>query len=249
MFKITLSTFFLLLLIPFILSAQNRPELSGEFELEVDEGAQDSYSISQQKALNYFNSLVSQLDPLRQLGTAHLENLDESTLQYLSAVYLFCTINQGTCPIVLDALLEADLIQSRLRNSAQCDNLQRFWKIWLKNDMERRQEYLAKTGFLNVTDQFKRERRGRYIKCKETIETEMASSLANPEFFQARYKQDSPPFLVVSQMPVFLNKVKSSVANVFAATGITVQGQSDNKARSTSNTPNKKSGSIKKILK
>ena len=219
---------------PSVVQAQTggRPELSGEIALEVEDAAESGYSSSQKKALETFNRVLEQLDSLRKEGTADIPVLDDNAIQYLSAVYLFCTINQGTCPVVLDALLELDLMESMFRGSVQCPRLTTLWKLWLKNDMERRQEYLVKTAYMNVSDEFKRNKRGRYIKCKETLESMLNFEQPRAQFFSARYQEASPELSSLKQMVALLETIKSKVGNVYDAVGVQIAGSgTDSKAQ------------------
>jgi len=203
---------------------ERRPELSGEFELEEDSDSRSSYSITQDRAIQYFKNLEASLKTLSESGNAEIPEIDDNMLLYISGVYLYCIVNQGVCLAPLDALLETDVISARLKHNSECPNLTRFWKLWVRNDMERRHEFLVKTGFMAQSDQFKREKRPRYIKCQQTVTDEVKSLQANPEFFKARYSEGSPNTKAVHSMVSILEAIKAKVGNVFTATGTTVVG-------------------------
>lgn len=240
-----------LILCSFVLCAltplnAERPELSGEISFEEEDKVEGGYAVSQNRAIEVFKNLLGQIDTLRTLGTANIESMDDSTIQYLTAVYLFCTINQGTCPVLLDGLFELDAIESKFRGVSQCPRLSRFWNLWLKNDMERRQEFLVKTGYLNVADEFKRNKRGRYIKCKDTLEKEIDFKRPSAAFFAARYGEGSQELHSLNQTVALLEKIKANVGNVFQAMDIQFASKDKDSEPDGHSAANKRNSAAKK---
>lgn len=206
----------LFLLIPTIVVAENRDaQQSGEIVLEQDETRVESFGLTQDKSIQFFKDLQQKVEQ-GAAGTVPSANpeIDENALIYLNAAYHYCTVNAGTCPSLLDALLEADVINSRLKKQAQCPTLKAFWKEWVKNDMEKRLQYSVKTGFLADTEAFKKNERPKYIKCEPTVQAAIDGAGTDAEFFKARYSGDSTPKKATQRTVSILNEIKKRVGNV-----------------------------------
>ena len=230
----------------------DRPELSGELEITQSVTTVGGYGAVEANVSELFNSLLSQArSSLPESGTAHLAELGENDLQFMNALYLYCTVNQGTCALVLDSLLELEVVKSRLRGKADCPTLLRFWKLWLKNDMERRHEFLGKTGFLNDYQKFNREQRGRYVRCQPTVAEQIQSNESNIEFFKKRYAQDGAPLKTLSQMSALLTGLKAKGVNIFKAVDMKYESsaQPSGSSGNTKKPESKiKKGAVKKTL-
>src|SRR5690606_18171140 len=96
------------------------------------------------------------------------------------------------------------LINSKLQGNVSCPNMTRFWKSWVKADMERRLEYGLKIGQLNKANEFKKMVRPRFIKCEETIENILKDSGSPSEFFGKRYGENSEHTEAIKNMAIFL---------------------------------------------
>ena len=124
-------------------------------------------------------------------GLPELQDLEfeDDHLLYLNALYLFCSVNRGTCPEILDSILETDIIRSAVEGNAQCITLKKFWKSWLDNDMQRRHQYQVRTGYLRETEAFKKNELPRYLRCSETVKKELSTlgEQTPEEFLKERY--------------------------------------------------------------
>ncbi|NLF25109.1 MAG: hypothetical protein GX589_05555, partial [Deltaproteobacteria bacterium] len=118
-------------------SSQIRPSQAGVIELQ----APPKEETPQENLLDYFNTFAQQLDRLADGQLSNVPKLDENSVLYLNAVYLFCSLRKGACPWILEALLETDIVNSRLNKSPDCPQMRSFWKLWGKNDLQRRHDY------------------------------------------------------------------------------------------------------------
>lgn len=191
------------------------PRVSGEIVLEdTTEHKSNAYLVNQDQAIQYFEKLEKLLVQARAGSSVSAPLISEGALLYLTGAYLYCSVNNGVCPFILDGILESDLLNSSTTGSAACPNMTQFWKIWLKNDMEQRHKYLVKTGFLQLTSEFRQNSRPKYLKCKETIQNELASTQ-----LAQRFSVDSEKVKAVSKLVLYLKGLSKTVPNVFVATG------------------------------
>lgn len=199
-----------------------RAVIMGDLNIEEDEQQVDPYSVVQSGVLAYFKHL-NKLAASLESGAApeQLKDLGDDALRYLTAAYLHCSIKQGTCPALLEALLEIEVINSRIRNTAACPNLERFWRIWLKNDMERRHDYSVKLGYLQATTEFRQKVRPRFVKCQPTVAGEISSSLSSlQDYFRVRYASGSLARRSLEQNLLLLEGIAQQVPNIFAQVGM-----------------------------
>ena len=184
----------------------------------------DTFGTLQDSTIEYFKHLNDAVR-LAAKGTvpAPIPTPDVNHFTYLNAAYLYCSVQNGVCPTVLDALLEVDVINSRLAKQAQCPALSGFWTQWVKTDMEARSQYQVKTGFLAETQDFRQKDRPKYIKCQATVQTEMsdpiAASLSDSDYFTRRYSGDSQHTKSVATMVELLTELKAKVPNVIDEAG------------------------------
>lgn len=176
----------------------------GDIDVE-DVKAENAYNVNQSQVIDFFSKFDQQLDSSL---IAHTKgSLTENQLSFLNGVYLYCTVNTGTCPDVLESLYEVDYINSKASGSASCPLMTQFWKLWIKNDMESRQSYLIKTSNITITSDFTSKVRPRYIKCLESIKQD----LANNKGITAKAS--------VKKTIQILGALKDKNINVFNATG------------------------------
>lgn len=191
---------------------------SGEIIQEQEAKTQDSYSATQDQVLSFFQGLATSM---RNAANGKIPTpiplLNENALTYLNSAYLYCSVNNGTCPAMLDALLEAEIINAKLGNKAECPNLKQFWRLWLKNQMEERHNFAVKTVFLNTTNEFKRSKRPRYIKCEATVASEIADQGSNLEYFKRRYSPGSAQMVAVEQTLETLEQIRRDIPDIFTA--------------------------------
>lgn len=192
---------------------------SGSLELELDQAVKDPYSETETASLVYFKFLQTKIAALP--GSAQtVEPPGDAIIQYLNGLYLLCSMKRGTCPTILDALLEVDLINSKINKQTACPTMKRFWKQYIDGDLEKRHRYQTQTGHITAVTDFNQKIRPRYIKCAETITQLLEGSASDTAFFQKRYAGDPPPVLAVRSVIDMINQVQSKNLNVFAVTGM-----------------------------
>lgn len=209
----------------------NAPSLIGEINIEDSGPQRDSYADIQRGAIEYFRKLASTTAQLSQGAvSASVPAMDDNTLTYLNAMYLYCAVNYGECPLLLDGILETDIINSRVAKKAECPNMTRFWKLWVKSDMEARHKYMVRTGYLKVTSDFNEQKRPAYLKCQETVSKAIAGQDSNEAFFKERYRADSAHALIAARNVKLLEEISAKVPNIFAAVGTSLASQSETSA-------------------
>lgn len=197
-------------------TGRNRAQ-SGEVLLDLKNDSQDPYLMNQTQALAYFKDLQKKIDALVEGNFSPVPELNERALHHLMGVYLYCSVKKGVCPGPLDAILETDIINSKLNKSSACPNMTSFWKIWIKNDMENRQKYLTQIAYINDTDTFKNKVRPKYLKCRATVTSEVDSSLSDLAFFKQRYANDAAARTAINSLVSMLEELQKKEINVFVA--------------------------------
>lgn len=183
---------------------------SGTIELQ-SESKKDSYAAGAEELRLFLTNLQSAVSGGY---PSQIENIKDDGVHYLTAMYLYCSIKTGVCPFFLDSLLEADVINSRLNNKAQCKNLRSFWKRYLANDMETRHQHATKIGFLTETGNFNNKERPKYIKCEGTVAAQIKGQSSAEEFFRKRYT-DKSKLEAINQSIEFVNALEEKKINVF----------------------------------
>lgn len=193
---------------------------TGEINLDLSsEVRKDSYSASQDEAIAFFRQLGTTTAKLASGGTATIAPPSDDAIHYLTAVYLYCAGNNGVCPLVLEAILEADIVNSRSSGKPACPTMKRFWSAWVQNGFEERHKFMVKTSHINAYSQFNTQTRPRFLKCEETI-TQTISGISSPDaFFRDRYRSGSPQEKLAAKMTALLEQLKQKVPNLFAALG------------------------------
>jgi hypothetical protein len=195
--------------------AQPRPDTSGEITFQTEGKQQSPYTEAQDGALDAFKKLAAQAPA----GSIAPVTLSKSSLTYLAAVYLMCVVKQGSCPAVLDGILEADIVNAKLAGNTKCPFTVGFWGVWKANDMERRQEFSIGTGVLGEFSNFKTNHLPRYLNCGETISQILKGSGTPEQFFRARYGKNQ----VFSNLVLVIETVKAKIPNIFAKVGVKQQ--------------------------
>lgn len=196
-------------------SALAEPPTSGDIPLDIgEERVKPPHERAQEEAMAEYQKLVNNV----KAGKGEAVTLSERALLHLNAVYLLCSVNQGTCPTVLDGILESDILTSKVTGRVDCPNMKRFWQLWIKNDMEKHHQFMAKTAFVNEAADFQRRERPRYIRCSATVKEALDSEKAGTveSFIRARYKGDDHPFAGTFRL---LQQMKSRYPNVMSEIG------------------------------
>jgi hypothetical protein len=203
------------------------PSSMGSVEFEEIQADQGPYVEIQDKTIAYFQELAASGDKLANGTAQEVPALDDNKLKFLNEIYLLLTLKKGSAPLILDALLEIDVINSRIKKSAECPNLKTFWKFWLHDDMEKKQNYMINTGLMNVAMQFSRTERPKYIKCDETVRAEIDAAADDSQFFKTRYAAGAVHREILNRAAKLLEEVKKQVPNVFVANGGSNPGADD----------------------
>jgi len=179
-----------------------------------------TYRVVQDNTIEKFAAIEKLVIALKDGSTEPVPTFTDHEIDYLTAIYLFCTLQNGTCPLVLDALLEADLIHAVQNNVNECPNLTQFWRHWVRGEMERRFEYDLKVGHFNAAEQFKREQRPKYIRCADTITELREENGSAQEFFRKRYSVSAKPLENISRTRALLEQAKERIPNIFGRVGV-----------------------------
>ena len=206
-------TFSIFLLLPFTVFAESsEAKQIGDISIQLGEKKGNTYEDFQTEVLGYFKKLSEDI-------SADVKNpgaLSDGAMNYLTAAYLYCTLQSGTCILPLEGLLESDLIESKLSGKVECPRLSKFWKLWIGNDMEKRQGILGKTAFMNATSQFTKDTRPQFLKCKETITSEFDKDKSDAKsFFGARYS-DGKKKERFQKLAELIELIKNKIPNLFA---------------------------------
>lgn len=193
--------------------------LIGEVTFEDSSPVRNTYAETQDSVIEHFKKLSELTPQLAQGATGEVPPLSDNAIAYLNAVYLYCAVNYGECPLVLDAVLEGDIINSKISRQVQCPSMTRFWKSWVRTDMEARHKYMVKTAFLKQTSDFNQNKRVAYIKCQDTVSKQIAGNETDAAFFKERYRADSAHALTAAKMAKLLEDLKIKVPNIFGAVG------------------------------
>lgn len=207
----------LALIISVTLSAQSRPTTTtGEIDLAQDEKKVSRLDVTAAEGSAVIKALLDKASSyqggeMSKISTSDKPNMQgkipTNLLQYLSIMYLNCIIEKGTCPELLDSILEFDVINSKIDNKVSCPNMLLFWKAWLDNDMEKRHQHHSKITQVQKIDEFNRTKRKNYTKCKDTITAliEADKNTSNEEFFKKRmalaavFAKSASDYLISSQ--------------------------------------------------
>jgi hypothetical protein len=190
----------------------------GEIELEdTSTVKRNPYDVGQDAAIAYFNDFSATLETLRTTGSAQLQPLNDAAINHLVGVYLYCTVRSGACPLVLDGILEIDVVNAKNGATELCPTMERFWKTWLKGDMEKRLNFLVRTAHMNTTSEFTRVQRPRYLKCRDTVKQEIAGAKPAKDFFATRYSEANGPDKKVRRLASLLVELKTKVPNTLEA--------------------------------
>jgi|GEM_PF-1715704 len=222
-----------------------RPVLSGELNFEdTTEKSADSYSNTQQLTIDFFKDFLTTLT-----ATGPVAELSDSQLNYLNAVYLYCSINTGKCPFILDAILETDVKRSAMSGVASCPAMTKFWKQWVANDMENRHKYSVRTAFLSVTEEFRTKDRPKYLKCKDNVSSSIAGMTSPAALFSTRYAEGSEPRRAIERTIEYLKAVQASGQNIATSLGIKAPSANSSGSKSKGSAPGAKSSTKKPPIK
>lgn len=198
-------------------------EIIGGIEIEDTTTRKTAYEDSQDATIAFFERILSiaqsGAQPSEEEKSIVAGGPSDNSLGYLNGAYLFCTIKQGACPVILDALLEGDVMRSKMLGETSCPALKKFWKKWIAGDMENRQKYLVRTGSMQATEQFSSKTRPRYIKCDATVKEILEGGDIKGDLWKTRYASTGEGTQSLKKGIEYLKAVRKGIRNVFTATG------------------------------
>lgn len=203
---------------PISVTAQARKNTAGTIELELSSQKRDPYLTSQEEALKYFTDLKALLQGVS-ASNRKLLMPEAEVVNYMGGLYLFCSMKRGVCPAVLEALLEIDIVNSKLSNVSLCPVMKGFWKRYLENDFEDRLKYAISTGFVAKVNEFNSRERPRYLRCEDTLKELFKGGESASALFSKRYQSGSRPLKAIDEVISLINAVSQNGTNVFLATG------------------------------
>ena len=220
----TMCSFLIVLTIPWLIAAEVKhtgkspSKLSGDIEVELQAEKKDPYAGTQELTLTYLKNLKVHLLSVSTTSNKILLP-DSESISYLNGLYLFCTIKKGTCPAVLETVLEIDLVNSRLNNTAVCPVMKSFWKKYIENDFEGRLKYNTSTGFITKINEFNSKDRPRYLRCDDTLKEIFKEGLSPAALFSSRYGATGKSIKAIDEVIALISAVQEKQINVFVATG------------------------------
>ena len=224
----------ILLAFLFILSADTAlysQQSDGQPKSSIQEGEivlqpVEKKDLPQESVFKHFTALPELLDHMAAGEISKVPELGEAAVLYLNGVYLFCSVRRGACPWILDAILETDIINSRINKAADCPQMRSFWKSWIKNDLQRKHDYQTQTAFMRETMQFRKSELPRYLTCSKTVTSELKledKKLNDAAYFKERYAGQSRPKLSAVEMKDFMEAIKTKRIDVFASVQMSVK--------------------------
>lgn len=201
------------------------PSQAGETSIDLNVEKIDKYSDAQKEAIGAMETLLSNVKGSSTGTISRVKDLSDDAINYLTGTYLYCISNKGVCAEMLEAILEMDIINSKLSNAADCPNMVRFWRKWLSNDFEERAKLSMKTGYLTQVQDFTLKVRPAFVQCKPTVEKAISQGPTVADFLKARYGgESSRPVASIDTTVKTLSAIKSTVSNVFVAMGAQSSG-------------------------
>lgn len=195
-----------------------RASVSGDIEVELQTEKKDPYADTQERTYQFLKNLKGHLLAVSSTNKKILLP-DPESIGYLNGLYLFCTIKKGTCPAVLEALFEVDLVNSRLNNTALCPVMKSFWKKYIENDFEGRIKYNTSTGFVTKVNEFNSKERPRYLRCEDTLKEIFKDGTSPSALFASRYGSTGKAIKALDEVIALISAVQEKQINVFIATG------------------------------
>lgn len=187
---------------------------SGDIAIEELSAQKSSYQTHQDRVIEIFTGVRDGLSS--PLNIAEI-TVPRDGIIFLNAVYLHCAVARGTCPLVLEALLNLDVLHAAKSGTFECPNLTQFWRSWLENQMEDRHKYMVRTSHIQTTASFNSLERPKYIKCKETVQQILGSNAQGSAVVGKRFAANTDAQQNIAQMVEYLLAVKQKIPNIFGA--------------------------------
>ena len=162
-------------------SPEQRSAQSGDIQLE---DTSKKTKDAPERGRDELNAWFSSLEKSFRSGIVREPvQLGDAGVTYLAMFYFYCTTRIGSCPFILDTILESDVIRSQNEKENSCPTMTRFWKAWLAGDFDSRAKYEISAAVAEKMDQFNSTERPRYIKCKDAV----ADILEDRSNLESRY--------------------------------------------------------------
>lgn len=188
-----------------------QPNVAGSVEIEEFEATESAQTKGRNDVVSLFEKLHDQLSSGK---SPDAPRFDDAMARYVAAVYLQCSIKIGTCPQILDAILESDVVLSKLTGQVQCGNLKRAWAAWVNADMEKRVGLSAQVGVMQKATQFNQTERQKYIHCEQTVAPLLSESLQN------RYSAGSEALKHLEFGRKYFQEVSKRYPNLYSVLGL-----------------------------
>jgi len=193
--------------------AQERKNaVSGDIQLEsTTETERSPRVVSIEKGAEWLGQMQKAIEAG---GQGPIALPDANAFTFVTTMYLYCTTKLGTCPFILDTVLEGDVINARGSGSPECPIMSQFWRQWLNNDLEQRAKYLLSIGNASALATFNQNQRPKYLRCKDTVANELKQAPAT------RYASSGTVAQSVTRTTRFLTEVRNKQVDVYSATGV-----------------------------
>ncbi len=179
--------------------------------------SEDAYNEVQNTTIKKISDFHSGINA-RNLPAKKIE-LETREIYFLNGVYLYCTLKNGTCPYILETILETDILNSKIAGNSSCPHTLQFWREWIDNSFEERVNYNLGTGFLTKYQDFKKNVRPKYLRCSGTVERTINQNESIADFIGSRYTPGSDVGNNIKRTLGYLLALRQEVPEVFIASG------------------------------
>jgi hypothetical protein len=177
----------------------------------------ESESNPQLQSLEDLRRWVASVDKIAVDGGKGVpEELTPADLSYLSVAYLYCVAQRGTCPFVLDTILDSDLETSLSNGVAGCSTMKRFWKEWLRSALDERAKFLLSVSNGLKLAAFNSQERPRYVQCSNTV----AELMAQHNNLGSRFGGGGTSRSSLSSIKQFLEELHTSKVDIYQEIGV-----------------------------
>lgn len=181
--------------------------------------ADDPYKKSQDEAIARVELFLSEIKDGSLISKKNKVVFTDRELHYLNGAYLYCTLKNGVCLFLLQAILESDIINSQIDGKENCSNMLKFWKGWLNNALERRVDHSLSTGLLPAYFEFKEKTRPSFLNCSSTVKENIDPDKSLSDFVKGRYSEDGEAFKSINTLLGYINGLKEQVKDVYVSAG------------------------------
>ena len=204
---------------PALSQSQREKVLSGDIEFEdAKSSGEKPYLVNQNAAIAWVDSINQSIT---QGGHGNISALSKDAMFHIAVSFLYCVTKIGNCVFVLDTVLEADIINARGNSANECPMMTSFWRLWLEQELGQRVNYLAPVGSVQKINEFNKNDRPRYVKCKDTVGKTLAET-KDSKAMEARYAPKGAVSLAAQKTKKLLDDIKSKGTDLFGVTGVLV---------------------------